>query len=209
MIEVPHKRRNWNDHLSDFSLEESGDYNYRGSFYTIASAIKDDNVPPYDGTESKAKGNELITMVIISLLALLFAVLGGIFPATGATNTWYVILPFGLTIAFSGVLFYHMVKLARAFHSKEVAFGYRSGLVREYIYEKTWPRIGPLAKITTLTAIITLITETLFLLMNGKGEHFGGAILLLACMLITGALEVVLLYRYNAIKWRKIAKNEP
>ena len=245
-------RKNWNDHLSDFNLEDSGDYNYRGAFYAIASRDK-----------------SLMGMLVLSLLMLLAAVIGGVFPATGATDTWYVILPFGLSIAISGVLAYHVFRIVRAYYSKEASstsglmpvdhasnpgpvdnsetrsnpkehletnrnpeegqefdasnpgpvgnaetdpegFFDRSGrgLVREYIYNKTWPRIGPMTKAVTLMAALTIITETAHLIVNGKGEHFGGAILLLVCMAVTSGLSLLILSVYNSIKWLKLAKNQ-
>ena len=281
-------KRNWNDHLSDFSLEDSGDYNYRGAFYATVDATvnlavdvaKDATVDTGQtlavASQRKSREVSLMKMFVISLFILFAAVFGGVFPATGATDTWYVILPFGLTIAVSGVLAYHVLRLTMAFYTKEASntSGLRSvnaeahdagnqasdqasstsglcsvnaeahdagnqasdqassissgeqigaetnavdiqanfdkngiGLVREYIFLKTWPRLTPMTKAVMVLSIITVITEALHLLIKGRGDHFGGAVLLLVCMLITAGLSTVLLRCYDRLKWQRLSKN--
>ena len=81
------------------------------------------------------------------------------------------------------------------------------GLVREYIFLKTWPRLTPMTKAVMVLSIITVITEALHLLIKGRGDHFGGAVLLLVCMLITAGLSTVLLRCYDRLKWQRLSKN--
>ena len=226
-------RKNWNDHLSDFNLDDSGDYNYRGAFYAI---IDSEQVGGNEYGENESsnlsqleetlptRSVSLMGILVVALLILLFTVLCGVFPATGATDTWYVILPFGLTIALSGVLVYHIFRLFRAFYSKEASsisgllpenaaeqnaiFDKNGiGLVREYVFIKTWPRFSPLTKAVMILSIITIFTESIHLVMKGRGAHFGGAVLLLICMVLTALLSLVLLRRYNEVKWQRMSKN--
>ncbi len=228
-------KKHWNDHLSNFSLEDSGDYNYRGAFFAI------------NGTKDETP-NEIVNLIlpiwILGILSLLSVGIAGMFPATGATDTWYVILPFGITIAMACVILYHLAKLTKALLSREASsvhnlrpvqnetigesengeaiggegeefvFGSNpiydkdgKGLVREYIYEKTWPRLMPMTKVMLATAVITVVTEIMHLAINGKGNHFGGALLLIILVLVNAMCGGLLLYRYNTVKWLKIAKN--
>lgn len=229
-----------NDHLKDFSLEDSGDYNYQGAFYALTGIGKDtdgadrgNSLDSSKGLGEAKKAGALIWLLVI--IALAASLLAGMFPATGATDTWYVILPFGLSIAIGFVVIYHVARLSKAFLSKEASGTsnlevlldddsenhseqYRGnanpiyskdgvGLVREYIFDKTWPRLSPLTKALMVTSVITVISETLHIVIKGRGDHFGGAILLIALMLVNAICSGLLLHRYNGVKWLKIAKN--
>lgn len=201
--------KHWNDYLRDIKLEDSGEYNYRGSFYAL-NEIGPNLAVKYT-IEEKSQKFAVISFAL-SLLALLFSVIGGLFPATGAMTTWYVILPFGLTIAFSGLLFYHYVKLIKGLMTLEkssishlnVESKKGIGMVRGYIYEKTWPRIRTFNIIQLVCGVLTLIAETLHLVLYGKGEHFGGAIILLISVALSSICGGLLLYRYNGVKWLKM-----
>lgn len=193
-------KKYWNDHLSNFKLEDSGEYNYRGSFYAL------DSVGDY---QRDSMGRDFISRrflialwpyIIISLAASLLA---GMFPATGAMNTWYVILPFGLTIAMGFLLVYHLAKLTKGLFT-----GDQRGMVREYIFDKTWNRIGAFTKVMLVTSVLTIVLEVFHLLIKGKGDHFSGAVILLICMALTALSAGVLLHHYTRVKWQKIAENE-
>ena len=193
--------KHWNEHLSDIKMDDSGDYNYRGSFYVLDSK---------DGSSDDEKTRRFIFGVTIpAFLILVASVIGGILPATGATNTWYVMLPFGLTIIIGGVIVYFVTRLTKALITNEPSMMYSSngqkrGLVREYVFDKTWHRIGVLTKAVIITSIITIFTEAAYLVIFGKGEHFFGAVILICSMVMSSLLGTMLLHRYNAIKWRKI-----
>ena len=214
-------RKNRNSHLSDIKLDDSGDYNYQGDFYALE----------YDGAHQAF----IMRLWPLTIIALLAEIIAGLFPATGASDTWYVILSFGITISLVLVIIYHLFKLTASLLSKDPSKIYSSkdsgesnsseshsskvlskedsfkknngvGLVREYIYQKTWPRLIPLTKGMAITSALTLILEVLHLMLKGKGNHFGGAVLFLICTVITSAISLALLHCYNGIKWRKIAK---
>ena len=186
-------RKYWNDYLTDIRLQDSGEYDYHGAYYS----------PDYGEACKKPTEKFAKETAPFAALALVASLLGGLFPATGATDTWYVILPFGLTIALNFVIVYHLGKLI---HS--MIFGRDKALVREYVYDKTFPRLKPITKGMISVAAITIIAEVFHLVIYGKGSHFGGAVLLLFCMAISALSGVVLLYAFNRVKWLKIAKDK-
>ena len=184
-------RKHWNDYLTDIRLQDSGEYSYSGAYYK----------PDYDQETKNPVGRFIKETIPFGILALASALAGGVLPATGATDTWYVILPFGLSIVMGFVLVYHLGKLVYQMH-----YGKDNGLVRAYVYDKTWPRLTPITKVMIFTSILTIIAEVIHLVVFGKGSHFTGALFLLFCMVVTTVSGGVLLRAYNRVKWLKIEK---
>ena len=209
-------RKYWNDHLSDIRLESSGQYSYQGAFYKVEEIStrpdKQADVGKQADVDKQAQQGDLYKKfliytwipIAISIIALILA---GMFPATGAMNTWYVLIPYGASVVSIGFITYYMARLTKGMLSLEYRSGRDEGMVREYIYQKTWPRINPFTKALIVFTGITLFGEVFYLIKNGKGEYFGGAILLLMCMAIVVASSLALLHRSTTIKWRKIAEN--
>ena len=176
------QRKYWNDHLRNMYLDEEGSYSYQGTYRTIKG-------------DGKAINKKAWVFVAIMDAAVL---LSGIFPATGAMDTWYVLIPYAASIICCGFITYYMFKWT----TKGVS------TLREYVYERTWPRIGPATLSATISSGITLIMETFFLVRNGMGEHPKGAILLLICCMTTSVLGWFLSRFIKTQEWLNLAEKE-
>ena len=198
-------KKYWNDHLSNFNLEDSGEYRYDGAFYALVGDHKKITL--------KFSVSAILTFVAI--------IASGFFPATGAMDTWYVVLPFGLTFVMSGVVLYKVLTWARAVNAPDYSikgvlsaeedfpedFSYSRdgcGLLREYKYEKTVPKIPGLLIALSVLSGITFFDEVLYLLTHGKGEHFVGAILLVLVMAFVAVTSLLTLKAFKAQKWLKL-----
>ena len=174
------QRKYWNDHLRDMYLDEDGEYSYRGAFYEIQG----------DGKVINLRAWLLVAIIDVALIA------SGLFPATGAMDTWYVILPYAATIICAGFVTYYMARWTIRGVQR----------LREYIYKKTILRLNGATRALSILGIITAILEGFHLIMNGMGEHPKGAIILIICAVLTGVLGNILFRSIKAQEWLNLAE---
>lgn len=174
------QRKYWNDHLRDMYLNEDGKYSYGGSFREIKG----------DGKAISRRA-----WLFVAIMDVLM-VLSGLFPASGAMDAWYVILPHGAAIIFCGFLTFYMFKWTIKGPSK----------LREYIYQKTIPRLYPSAMGASILSFLVVLTESFYLTRHGMGMYPKGAIILLICAVITGATGQFLCSSLKRQEWLNIAK---
>ena len=201
-------KKYWNDHLSDFNLEDAGEYRYDGAFYALVGDYK----------------RITLRFVLVAVLIFVSIIAAGFQPATGAMDTWYVVLPFGLTFLMSGIVLYKTITWANALRSDDYSikgvlsshedfpedFSYNKngeGLLREYKYDKTVPKMPGLLIALTAFSAITFVDEVFYLVTHGKGEYFRGAIILLFAMALVACLSLYLLWRFKGQKWLKLHQN--
>ena len=203
-------KKYWNDHLSNFNLEDSGEYRYDGAFYALVGDYK----------RITLRFGLVAVLIFVSIIA------AGFQPATGAMDTWYVVLPFGLTFLMSGIVLYKILTWANAVRTDDYSikgvlssdedfpedFSYNkdgTGLLREYKYDKTVPKIPGLLIALMVFAAITFVDEVFYLITHGKGEHFTGAIVLVFAMALVAGLSLYLLRGFKGQKWLKLQQNSP
>lgn len=175
------QRKYWNDHLMDMHLNEEGEYDYKGVHYEIQG----------DGKAAAIKA------LIMSLSIDALLITAGIIPASGAMDTWYVIMPFAITIVIAGFLTYYTIKWL-----------YRGPKrLRGYVYNKTVVRIPGFAMAASIIAAITLIMEVFYLITHGMGEYPKGAFFLMISVLLTAVLGLVLCRSVKAQEWLKIEES--
>lgn len=173
------KRKYWNDYLNNTRLNDKGEYSYTGGYYEIKG-----------GKETSIKA------LVLAALMSLFSVLGGIMPASGAMETWYVIIPYALTVILSCFCFYYTIK-----------WFYWGGVkLREHVYERTIPRLVTTSRGVGIAGIISLVTETLYLITHGLGEHGKGAIILIICVILTSAIGWFLFKFIKSQEWLNLAE---
>lgn len=176
------QRKYWNEHLTDMYLDEEGEYSYRGNYYSVKG----------DG-----KGiNRRALALALAIDALL--ILSGLFPATGAMETWYVIIPYALTIIFAGFTTYYVGRWTYRGPEK----------LREYIYKKTITRLPGAALGIAIASGITALAEIAHLFANGMGEYPKGAIILTICVLATSFLGYNLWKFINNQEWLNLAETK-
>ena len=163
--------------LQDIEKDSSGNYAYKGVIYRFRGDFK------------------AFILKAWALMALVVAlvILGGLFPATGAMDTWYVIIPYASTVAASGFMVYRLVIWTGG-----------KGELRSYEFERTARRTEMNLYILIFLAIVTLALEIMHLVVFGLGEYPKGAILLMISMALTAGLGVLTLKHFNKANWENI-----
>lgn len=174
------KRKYWNDYLNNIRLSDHGEYSYQGEYYGIK-----------DGDEKIS-----VKSLIVSILMALFSVAGGFFPASGAMDRWYIIIPFALTIIAAGYNLYYVVRWIYNGKTR----------LKEHIYKKTILRLPVTSRAVSICAGLTLTAEIFYLITYGIGEHRAGVIFLIICDVITCLLSCFLFKLINSKEWLNLAK---
>ena len=155
------KRNKKQIRLQDIKKNLQGHYDYMGPVYVF-------------GGESADYKQFRLRAWTLSLICALCAIAGGIVPATGAMDTWYVILPYGATVLSAGLVIYRVVQWTQ-----------NNGVLREYTYEKAGKGFPINIKGLMASATITLVMEIYHLARYGMGEYPIGALILVISMALT------------------------
>ena len=129
--------------------------------------------------------------------AFLAALTGGLLPATGAMNTWYVILPYAATLIGTCLMLYRLYKWSAG-----------KGVLRAYEYQRTAKGAKNNILAIGIGAFVTFLGEAFYLIGNGMGDHPTGAIVLLVTMAITLAISIVMRIHNKYNNWEKFPNNE-
>lgn len=162
--------------LQDFEKNIHGEYEYRGAMYRFSGNYRTFMIKAW--------------ALVLAIVALVIT--AGILPATGAMDTWYVVIPFAVTIGAAGFCCYRLVQWSSG-----------NGLIREYNYEKTVTSFPKTIKVLIGAAGVTLFTEGTHLILNGMGEYPTGAVVLLVSMAIIIVLGILLERLVSLISWEK------
>ena len=143
-------------YLENFEKDDNGEWQYKGGYYTFANPNAD---------EKRLKKN----MLICSVIALLGGLGGGLIPAPGSLDIWYVVLPLALTFLMAALLLYKSACLYTA-----------KSPLRDYDYKSTLGTAGLWNTGLMIAAGCTVIGEIIFLCLHGM-EGVQTAILFLIC----------------------------
>ena len=166
-------------YLDDFRPAVNGEYVYTGNYYSQEMERPD---------FSRLRGFIIAAVVITAG----FVLAAGLLPAAGSINCFYVILPFLAVIISCCITAWKVLSLLLSGYS-----------VRKYIYENTVPLIPVWIKAGIISSAATLISETVFLSINGfKGRELQTVIFIFLIVLsIAGYLLVLRLIK--RISWKK------
>ncbi|MCH5197770.1 MAG: hypothetical protein J1E34_02580 [Oscillospiraceae bacterium] len=131
-------------YLSYFVKNAAGEYIYTGSHYSL---------------ENNNYGGFAARVCVFCAVGLISAVLSGIIPAPGMLNCFYVIIPFILEIS----LTFSVVWAAVRFLSNKKP-------LREYIYDATIKALPVRSLFAAIFSLVGIISETVFIILNGFGE---------------------------------------
>ena len=166
-------------YLNDFRSAVNGEYVYTGDYYC----------PEMDRSDySRMRGCIIAAMAIIAG----FVLAAGLLPAAGSIDCFYVILPFLAVIICCCITSWKLLRLLLSGYS-----------VRKYVYENTVPVIPLWIKAGIISSAVTLISETVFLFINGfmEREHQTAIFILLIALSIAAYLLVLRLIK--RISWKK------
>lgn len=159
-------------YLENFVKDEKGEWQYRGGYYRYANP----------NVEEKKVKKSMLTASVISLLGGLG---GGLIPAPGALDMWYVVFPLAVTFLMAALLLYKSASLYMA-----------KSPLRDYDYKGTVGTAGVWNTGLMIASASTVIGEIVFLTLHNM-EGFQTALLFLSC-------EILVLI--SAILWKKAYK---
>lgn len=174
------QRKKWKAHLNDILVDDEGKYSYQGDYYELT------------GDAEYVNKRALLSVTI--MMGLL--ILAGMFPATGAMDTWYVLFPYAAAIVFSGFLTFYTIRWR--FNGV--------GRLREYVYRKTAQRLPAVSLGSLISAILTLLMEILHLSIFGMGKYPKGAIILIICVFLTAIVAYSLYCFLKGQEWLKMER---
>ena len=159
-----------------------GKYVYNGPLY---SPVSESNI-----TAKKAS----VRRVLFGAGATALSAICGFLPVPGLGNTFYVIIPYALTLIFAAVSLYKAGRIA-----------YWDGeALREYVYNTTVRRLPWLLPLCALFAGLSAVGEVLYLILNGADNaELPFAIIFL--LISAAVLVLALIWRRfeTAFKWNK------
>lgn len=159
-----------------------GKYVYSGPLYSPA--------PESEITAKKASVRRVLFGVSVTALSAVC----GFLPVPGMSNTFYVIVPYALTLIFAAVSLWKAGRIA-----------YWGGEnLREYVYNATVGRLPVLLPLCALFAVLSIAGEALYFILNGvdKSELPFAVIFLLISAAVL-ALSLIWRRFETAFIWNK------
>ena len=148
-------RRRHKAHLDQHIRDAQGEYHYVGDWYAVSGGWR-----------------ALLPFTVWSVMAAGAVIGAGCVPFDGLKNTWYVILPYALTISMVFLLGFNGVRL--------VSDG---GRLKAFLWEKVRERIVPIAGFLIFFDLLTGVTGLVFLLRRGSEQYIAFyALLVLAAL---------------------------
>ena len=129
---------------SYFVPATSGKYVYSGPLYS-----------PDESSITAKKANVRRMLFSIGITAL--SAICGFLPVPGLGNTFYVLVPYALTLIFAAVSLWKAGRIAH----------WGGENLREYVYNTTVVRLPWLLVLCVLFAVLSVIGEALYLILNG------------------------------------------
>ena len=137
-----HRRRH-KAHLDQHIKDANGEYHYVGDWYAVSGGWR-----------------TLLPFSVWSLLAAGAVIGAGCAQFQGLRNTWYVILPYLLTIVLVFSLLWNGGRLVSG-----------AGRLKAFDWEKVRERIAPLAGGLAVFAVLTGVTGGIYLMRNESAHY--------------------------------------
>ena len=137
-----HRRRH-KAHLDQHIKDANGDYHYIGEWYIVSGGWR-----------------ALIPFCIWAVIAAAAVIKAGCVHFMGLRNTWYVILPYALTVSMVFLLLLNGYRLVSG-----------GGRLKTFDWEKISERIVPITEFLIAFDLVTCVLGLVFLLKNGS-EHY-------------------------------------
>ncbi len=167
-MEHPHKkkREHRRAYLNDFTRTASGEYVYTGVTYA------------FQGGEQRRR-RCMLFFILLTFVMLAAGIAAGCIPAPGMDRCPYVLLPYTFSLVAAGSVAWGMGRLAAG-----------GDPLRRYVYRATVPQLPLRAALAMAGAGTALAGEALYLVLNGPGEWWPGALGFLLCqgMILAGGI---------------------
>lgn len=159
----------------------NGNYIYTGPLYSLCSAKL---------TAKRAGVRRLLFGGSVFALSLIC----GLIPVPGLGNTFYVIVPYALSLVFAAVLLWKSARIAY----------WRYDDLREYVYETTVKQLPVLTLFCAVFAGVSVAGEALCLIIDGVDtENLPAAIFFIIAHAAIAILAPIWRKFEAALKWEK------
>ena len=170
------KKKHRYEYLNEFKVNDTGGYEFKGSHYIM-----------------EAQGNQW-KMWLFLVGCVGTVVMAGFVPCGGMYNSFYVILPYAIEVCLAAYAVYVNARIALA-----------KGKMRDYVYEKTVPRVNPLFTILDICALMSACGEIIHLLATSFAQAtMSGVFIALQCAAVVCAGGYLTSFR--SIKWNRLCK---
>ena len=167
-------------YLKQMKETESGGYAYAGDFYRLK------------GDAENGRRQRILIGAGAALLVLI--VIGsGVIDAAGASDAFYVILPFIGEVSALFILCWNAVKLFA-----------KKGIYREYVLETVLTRIPGAARMLSIFAAAGFLLSVYYLTRHGMEGHVFKSILYPALKLAAAGLSEGYRQFFEAREWEKV-----
>ena len=165
---------NRRDHLKNFIKDANGEYHYAGDYYVLK------------GDKARA----MSASQFFSVLTEILLIVAGLFPAGGVMDTWYVIIPYGVSVVLGGVIIYRTSQWVKG-----------HGEITEFVHEKSIVKMPANRKAMMIVLGVAFLGEVIWLLIHGRGYYFAGSILFLFCVGDALLLQITALRSEQKLEW--------
>ena len=175
----------------DIKQDAEGNFSFTGSVYRLA------------GDNAEVKSAQLrLTGGIVLLAACVIG--SGCIDAAGASDAFYVILPFIGEVSALFVLCWNMAKLIPGIFARDGAdrgFG-----VRDYVFEKVGGRISGACTLLAVFATMGLVLSIVYITKNGTGNEAAKSICYMLLKISAACISLWYRRQFAALIWEEIAK---
>ncbi len=159
--------------------EQDGTYQYVGDHFRVS--------------ENKETGREQLTkLMVFFLLAVAVVVSSGCINAAGASEAFYVILPYVGEVSALFLLGWNVVRL----------FANRNRM-RTYVLDQVRSRIPGASAFLCVFALLGLVMAAVFLMKNGSGGKTAASALYLFCKALAALLALGCRKAFAGLEWEK------
>ena len=159
----------------------NGNYTYIGPQYSLSLDA---------GITAKKAGARRI---IISICIVALSVVCGLLPVPGMSNTFYVIIPYALTMIFGVVLLWK---------SSRITY-WGSDSLREYVYNTTVTQLPVYATLCAVFACVSVAGEGLCLILEKANRNVLFAVIFILSHIVIFALSILLRRLEKPLEWVK------
>lgn len=164
--------------LEQYQKNAAGEYIYTGKTLRYVEA-------------GKSRKSAMLELGVLSGGMVLCSIGAGLFPAPGTVNTFYVLIPMMLEMILSFACLWAVGQMVTG-----------GDPMKEYVYDASVKPLPGRLMATTVFALLTVLCEMLYLILNGGWCATVMAVLLLEAG--AGALAQVTKRTISSLKWQEI-----
>lgn len=161
----------------EYEKDESGKYRYIGSMYSFQE-------------EQRTHTQAMRTLILLGCALFAFLVIAGFLQADGAMESIFVIVPYLLGLVVGLRFLYFLLRMVLG-----------KNPMKADTYRESVLKIEVSAIFVLLFSILTVISESIYVIRYGLGRYPIGVIAFLACMTLCGIITYFWIRFFRKLNW--------